>query len=93
MNMPSGMVIAMVNTPHALSDRALTNVMPSPAIAITRMKSTAIEAIKPVNGLISCLTMSGSDLPPRRAEAHKMIESCTAPARHTPATSQMNPGA
>ena len=52
-----------------------------------------MEAMNPVNGLISCLTMSGSDRPPRRTEAHITMESWTAPARHTPATSQMKPGA
>ena len=67
--------------PHALSASALTNAMPRPASAITRMNRMAIAATKPVNGLISCLTMSGSDRPPRRTEAHRTIESCTAPAR------------
>ena len=93
MNTPSGMVMAMVNTPHGLSASAFTKVMPRPAIAMTNMKRIAIDAMNPMNGLISCLTMSGSERPPRRTEAHRMIESCTAPARHTPATSQMNPGA
>ena len=50
-------------------------------------------ATNPMVGLISCLTMSGSDLPPRRTEAHRIIESWTAPARQQPATSQMKPGA
>ena len=93
MNMPSGMVMPTVNVPQTLSASALTNAMPRPASAITRMKRIAIAATKPMNGLISALTMSGSDLPPRRVEAHRIIESCTAPARQHPATSQMKPGA
>jgi hypothetical protein len=85
--------MATVNVPHTLSASALTNAMPRPASAMTRMKRIVIAATKPMNGLISCLTMSGSDLPPRRVDAHNTIESWTAPAMQHPATSQMKPGA
>jgi hypothetical protein len=37
--------------------------------------------------------MSASERPPRRVEAQSQNESCTAPARHTPPTSHINPGA
>ena len=93
MNMPIGMVMAMVNVPQALSARALTTTMPRPASATIKMKRMAKMPANPASGLISILTISASDLPPRRVEAHRIIESWTAPARHTPATSQMKPGA
>ena len=93
MNMPSGMVMATVNVPHTLSASALTNATPRPASATTRMRMIVIAATRPMDGLISCLTMSGSDRPPRRVEAHSTMPSWTAPARQHPATSQMNPGA
>ena len=35
----------------------------------------------------------GERAPPRRVDAHRMIMSCTAPARQTPPTSQISPGA
>ena len=93
MNMPMGMVIEIVKVPHALSASALTTMMPRPARVTTMMKRMAIEAARPASGLISSLTISESDRPPRRVEAHRIIESCTAPARQTPATSQISPGA
>ena len=85
--------MAIVNVPHALSASALTTTMPRPAMAMTTMKRIAMEATSPASGLISLLTISESDLPPRRVDAQRIIESCTAPARQTPATSQINPGA
>ena len=44
MNIPSGIVMAMVNVPQALSARALTTSMPRPASATIRMKRTAMMA-------------------------------------------------
>ncbi len=50
-------------------------------------------AVKPATGPISIRAISASDAPPRRVDAHRMRQSCTAPARQTPAISQNNPGA
>ena len=93
MNIPMGIVMAMVNVPQALSASALTTMMPRPASAIVRMKRIATVPATPATGPISIFTRSARDLPPRLVDAHSTIESCTAPARHTPATSQISPGA
>ena len=93
MNIPMGMVMAMVNVPQALSARALTTAMPRPASATVSVKRMAKMPTAPATGPISILTRSASDLPPRLVDAHSTIASWTAPARHTPATSQMKPGA
>ena len=90
---PIGMVAPIVKVLHALSASALTTAMPSPASAIIRMESTATAAIVPATGPISVRAMSASDRPPRLIDAHSVMKSWTAPARHTPATSQMSPGA
>ena len=42
MKMPSGMVMAIVNTPHALSVSALMKATPKPASATTRIKITVM---------------------------------------------------
>jgi hypothetical protein len=75
MKMPSGIVMATVNVPQTLSARALTKATPRPASATIRIRMMVIAATNPIVGLISCLTMSGSDLPPRRVEAQRIIES------------------
>jgi hypothetical protein len=93
MNSASGIVTAIVNTPHGLSASAFTNGTPTPESAITMMKRIAMAAVKPASGPISRRAISASDAAPRRVDAHSVIESCTAPARHTPATSHMSPGA
>ena len=93
MNSASGIELPIVNMPHALSASALTTARPSPASAMTTMKRMAIAAVMPATGPISLRAISASEAPPRRVEAHRMIKSWTAPARQTPATSQMSPGA
>ena len=93
MKTATGIVMAMVNVPHALSASALTTARPSPAIAMTVMKRIAMPAVRPATGPTSVRAMSASDRPPRLVEAQSQNESCTAPARQTPATSQMSPGA
>ena len=90
---PIGMVAPIVNVLHALSASALTTAMPRPASAMTRMARTATAAIVPATGPISVLAMSASERPPRLVDAHRVMKSCTAPARQTPATSQISPGA
>ncbi len=90
---PSGIVTAIVKTPHGLSESALTRMMPRPASVMMMMNRMAIAATRPATEPISCLTMSGSERPPRRTDAHRMTESCTAPARQTPATNHNSPGA
>ena len=93
MKMPRGIVMAMVKVPQMLSARALTTLMPRPAMATIRMNRMAMEATMPAEGEISIVTISASDFPPRLVEAHRIIESWTAPASTTPATSQIRPGA
>ena len=93
MNTASGIVMKIVNVAHALSASALTTAMPRPAIAMIRMMSTAMAAVAPASGLTSVRAMSASDRPPRRADAQSQNESCTAPARQTPPTSHISPGA
>ncbi len=83
----------MVKVPQALSWSALTTARPSPASAITTMKRMATAAMTPATGPISDRAISASDLPSRRVEAQRIMTSWTAPARQTPATSQMSPGA
>src|ERR1051326_7609643 len=87
-----GNVIAIVNVAHELPVMALTIVIPSPAVAMTTTKKMAIVADKPEMPLISVRAVSARDLPSRRTEANRMMKSCTAPARHTPMTSQIKPG-
>ena len=93
MNMPMGIVAAMVKVPHAESASAFTTMMPRPAMAMTSTARMAIVPAGPAMPPISSLTRSAIDLAPRRVEAHRIIESCTAPARQTPATSHSRPGA
>jgi hypothetical protein len=87
------MVMKIVNVAHALSASALTTTIPRPAIVMTRMKRMAIAPTTPATGPTSVRAISASERPPRRVDAHKQMKSCTAPARQTPATSQMKPGA
>jgi hypothetical protein len=93
MNRARGIDVPIVNVPQALSWSALTTASPRPARAITMMKRIATAAVAPATGPISSRVIWASDRPPRRVEAHKMMKSWTAPARQTPATSQMRPGA
>ena len=87
------MDIPMVKVPHALSWSALTTARPSPARAMTMMKRIATAAVVPATGPISWRAISANERPPRRVEAQRMMKSWTAPARQTPTTSQMSPGA
>jgi hypothetical protein len=93
MNMPSGMVMATVNVPQTLSASALTNATPRPGQRDHENEDDRDRGDEPMNGLISCLTMSGSDLPPRRVEAHSTIAVVDGAGDAAPATSQMKPGA
>ena len=60
---------------------------------MTMMKRMAMAAVMPATGPISVRAISASERPPRRVDAHRMTKSCTAPARQTPTTSQISPGA
>ena len=72
MNSASGIVMAIVNTPHGLSASALTKTRPTPASAMTMMKRMATAAVKPATGPISMRAISASDLPFRRVEAQRI---------------------
>ena len=93
MKSASGIEAPIVKVPQALSWRAFTTASPRPASAITMMKRIATAAVAPATGPISARAISASDPPPRRVDAHRMMKSWTAPARQTPATSQIKPGA
>jgi hypothetical protein len=93
MNSASGIDTPIVNVPQALSCKALTTARPSPARAITITNRIATPVVTPATGPISARAISASDPPPRRVEAHRTMKSWTAPARQTPATSQISPGA
>ena len=60
---------------------------------MTMMKRMATAAVTPATGPISSRAISASERPPRRVEAQRTMKSWTAPARQTPQTSQMSPGA
>ena len=83
----------MVNVAQALSASAFTTARPRPAIAMIRMNRTAMPAVTPATGLTSVRAMSARERPFRRTDAQSQNESWTAPARQTPPTSQIRPGA
>ncbi len=93
MTIAIGIDAPIVNVPHALSSSALTTASPRPASAMMMMKRIATAAVTPATGPISARAMSASDAPPRRVDAHSVMKSCTAPARQTPTTIQISPGA
>src|SRR5258708_1085192 len=63
------------------------------ARGVRMRKRVAVGGGVPATGPIGVRAMSASAAPPRRVDAHRMIMSWTAPARQTPPTSQMRPGA
>ena len=74
MKIAIGIVAPMVNVPHALSASALTTARPRPASAMTTMKRIAIAPVVPATGPISVRAISASDRPPRRVDAHSVID-------------------
>ena len=91
-NRAIGIVAVIVKRPHGLSRSALTTTSASTASRMIMMAKTATIAATPATGLTSSLAIWPSDLPSRRMDAHRMIMSCTAPPRTTPAISQIVPG-
>ena len=84
----------IVKVLHALSASALTTAIPSPARATMRMNRMARAPVVPATGPICVRAISASERPPSRVDAHRHIESCTAPATHVTALlSHNNPGA
>ena len=88
-----GMVEPMVNTPQGLFASAFTTTIPRPASVTSRMKSTAIMATSPANGLISVRAISASDRPLWRTDATRTVKSWTQPASTAPINSHRKPGA
>ncbi len=84
---------------ESLGDRtrgaALEKMRPSLRAWLERKTEAELAKMAYIEELVktSSLTRSAIDLAPRRVEAHRIIESCTAPARQTPATSHSRPGA
>jgi len=62
-----GIVAAIVNVPHALSESEFTTTKPSPAFATMRIIRIATDAVVPLNRLISTFAISAKDL--HRAES------------------------
>ena len=87
-----GIVQAMVNSPHGLALRAFTTISASTASRMIMIARMATIAARPATGFTSSFAIWPSDLPSRRSEQHRMVKSCTAPPRTTPAISQRVPG-
>ena len=88
----AGMVTTIVNMPQALSFRALTTTIATPARVATIMKSVAIVVAVPAIGPSRLRAILGSDRPSKRTEATSTTKSWTPPARQAPMTIQAKPG-
>jgi hypothetical protein len=88
----SGIVAATVNRPHGLPASARTTISASTARMMTMIANAPISAITPGIAPISMRISSPSDRPSRRIEMNRIMKSCTAPARTTPARIQSVPG-
>ena len=71
----SGMVAAMVKSPHGLSASALTTTNPSTASRIVIIANRLIIATKPMNGLSSSFSIWPRDFPSLRIEANSTTAS------------------
>ena len=87
-----GIVAAMVNRPHGLSASALTTTSASTASRMIMIAMMLTRASRPANGPTSSRTIWPSDLPRRRIEQNRMIESCTAPPSVAPMRIHSVPG-
>ena len=76
----TGIVVAIVNTPHGLFASACTTTSASTAMIMIMIASTLISASAPTPRPISSFTIWPSVLPRRRTEAKSTIMSCTAAA-------------
>ena len=70
-----GIVAAIVNVPHALSESEFTTTNPSPAIATMRMIKMATDAVVPLSRLISTFAISARDFASCRIDATRMTKS------------------
>ena len=86
------MVTTIVNMPQALSFRALTTTIATPARVATMMKSVAMVVAMPAMGPSRLRAIFGSDRPLKRTEATRTTKSCTPPARQAPMMIQVKPG-
>ena len=87
-----GIVQAMVNSPHGLALSAFTTTSASTASRMIMIARMATIAASPATGLTSSFAIWPSDFPSRRSDATRIVKSCTAPPRTTPAISQSVPG-
>ena len=80
----TGIVIAIVKTPHGLLASACTTTSASTASRMTMIESTLMSASAPIVLPISSFTIWPSVLPRRRTEAKRTIMSCDATAQRRP---------
>ena len=92
MNMAMGIVTNTVNVPHGLAASALTTTSASTARMMIMIIRTPNSAISPGTSPSSDLIMSPSERPSRRTEMNRIMKSCTAPAKTTPARIHSVPG-
>ena len=88
----TGIVTAMVNTPHGLFASACTTTSASTARRMIMIASTLMSASTPAPPPISSFTIWPRVLPPRRTDAKSTIISCTAPPSVAPIKIQSVPG-
>ncbi len=92
MSIATGIVVAIVKTPHGLFARAWTTTKASTAMIIIMIRSTLMRASAPTPRPISSFTICPSVLPRRLTELKSTIMSCTAPPRVAPIRIQSVPG-
>ncbi len=92
MMIATGIVVAIVNTPHGLFASACTTTSASTAIKMIMIASTLTSASAPTPGPISSFTIWPSVFPRRRTELKSTIISCTPPPSVAPIKIHSVPG-
>ena len=92
MSIAIGIVAHTAKVPHGEPNSAMTTTSASTASRMNMIDSTPSSAMTPAVGPISVRIRSPSERPSRRVEMNMTVMSCTAPAKITPASSQIVPG-